>query len=174
MSESNHVIEDVKVEPHFDLERYMILSQTRRLDSETADLVAERWERWKPMLQAKAITAQGERYVVLWLDTPVEQEVNDLWESSPSKAFTCNGLAQSMLMAAIQDMAPQIAVSGCAPVPTPNLDLREALSELGLEWTESNTLSKQYAMLTRVPYKGGCETCFLRGECPNAKLPGKN
>ncbi len=169
----SHTIEELDVNPHFDMEQFMLISQTKRLDEESARIIDEYWERWRELLRIRKLTCGQENYVLVWLEQLVEEEINRLWQSAPSRAFSVNSLAQAMLMAVIRDLVPEVALFGCAPVPRPSTRLRKALSDAGVPWTEEGSLSKQYAMITHFPFKGGCEICNLRLECPNAgKAPG--
>ncbi len=163
-------IETIEAVPYFDLELYMILSQNKRVDSQTAFLVEELWNRYKPHLNIRRITIQSTGYLAVWLDKFVEDEVNALWDSSPSQAFTSNSLAQAMCMAVVREHTPEVAMNSCAPVPKPNPPLRKALSDLGLAWEGQDTLGRQYAMLTYMPYRGGCEICYLQKSCPKATV----
>ena len=61
------------------------------------------------------------------LDESVEQDVDKAWESSPSNAFLYIALAQSMCMAAVHAVIPEVQDAGCAPAPNPTATLREAL-----------------------------------------------
>ncbi len=161
-------ISEIELEPYLDMELFMILSQNKRLDRTTADIVEEYWPLWRERIQARRIVTGKQGYVVVWLDEYIENEVASAWDSSPSRAFTMNTLAQAMLMATVRDLVPEAAASHCAPVPKPTASLKSALETLGLSWTEHNTLTRQYAMLTYAPYKGGCPVCFLNKTCPNA------
>ncbi len=163
-----HQIEKLQIAPYFDMEQFMLISQTKRLDDESARAIDEYWERWRELLRVARITCGQEQYLLVWLEQLVEEEINRLWETSPSRAFSINSLAQAMLMATIRDLVPEVAHFGCAPVPKPSASLRKALDEAGVSWTDDGALSKQYAMLTHAPFKGGCEICNLRLECPNS------
>ena len=162
-------IEAIEHTPYFDLETFMILTQSPRVERATVETVEEYLEKWQDKLQVRGITIGEKKYLLVWMDKTVEDEVNTLWESSPSKAFTANSLAQSLCMALIRDLIPEIAERGCAPVPRPHRDLKAALKEVGMTWEEGATLSRQFAMLTPYPYQGGCAICHIHADCPNAK-----
>jgi len=72
-------------------------------------------------------------------------------------------------MAAVRSVLPEVAGGGCAPVPKPTTALKKALKEIGVPWNENATLGRQYAMLTPLPFIGGCSICYLQEHCPNAK-----
>lgn len=163
-----HKIEDVEIVPYFDMEQFMLITQTKRIDEESAAIIDEYWERWHGLLRVKRISLGQQQYILVWLEDIVEEEVNKLWETAPSRAFSVNNLAQAMLMATIRDLVPEVAYAGCAPVPEPSTRLRKALVDAGVPWNESGALERQYAMLTHYPFVGGCDICHLRRECPNA------
>ncbi len=160
------------VVPYFDMEQFLLITQTKRLDEESAAIIDEYWERWRDQLQVRKIVVDRNEYVLVWLEDMVEHEINRLWQSTPSRAFSVNNLAQAMLMATIRDLVPEVAVYGCAPVPNPTPRLRKALQDAGVGWMDGAGLSKPYAMVTHFPYKGGCAICYLKDECPNAGKHG--
>ncbi len=165
-------IEPIEVYPLFDMEQFMLITRIRRLDEESANVIDEYWQRWRELLRVRRIATGNEQYVLVWLEAGVETEIEKLWEQAPSRAFSVNNLAQAMLMAVIRDLVPEVAQAGCAPVPKPNQRLRQALEQAGVPWNQSGTLERQYAMLTPYPFRGGCEICHLRQECPNAGKTG--
>jgi hypothetical protein len=165
-------IEELALNPVFDLELFMILSQNKRLDAPTAAIADECWVQWRDRMRGVRLGPEKGGYLLVWLDESVEREVNKAWDDSPSRAFTMNSVAQSMLMAAIRDLVPEVAAGGCAPVPQPTPALKKALKELGVAWSDSAALERQYAMLTPFPFKGGCAICFLNDTCPNAGKHG--
>lgn len=161
-------IEEMDYAPYFDMETFMIASRTKRVDVETAQIADECWGRWREKVEIRKITTKSKSYLLVWLGEDVENEVNTAWEASPSKAYSMNNVAQAMLMAVIQDLIPEVAYGGCAPVPMPAKPLTDALKEIGVPWQDANCLARQYAMLTNFPYAGGCDICLLKGDC--AKL----
>ncbi|QJT08647.1 hypothetical protein [Oceanidesulfovibrio marinus] len=165
-----HTIEVLEATPYLDMEQFMLLSQSRRLETKDLELADRMLVRWADYLHARRINAAGESYLLIWLDKFVEDEVNATWESSPSQAFTMNSLAQAILMAAVREHLPHVATDGCAPVPRPSRALREALDEVGIRWEEHATLSRQYAMLTPMGGVTGCGACYLKKECPRMTL----
>ncbi|AGW14464.1 hypothetical protein [Megalodesulfovibrio gigas] len=163
-------LEELPLAFHFGLEDYMMLSQSRRVDHDTGEVIEEVLPGWGPHLKALRIETQEKAkrqgYVLVWLETPVEAEVNAAWEGSPSRAFVLNTLAQSLLMAALREAVPDISESACAPVPVPTKPLRAALAEAGVPWQEGAMLGRQYAMLTYAPYQGSCDICHVKADCP--------
>lgn len=162
-------IEAIEHTPYFDMETFMILTQVRRIDRETNETVQEYLEKWTDHLKVHGITVDGDKYLLVHMDKTVEDDVNGLWDGSPSKAYTANSLAQALCMAVIRDLIPEIEAAGCAPVPHPRPEIKEALAELDMQWEEDSTLSRQFAMLTPYPFQGGCSTCHIHADCPNAK-----
>ena len=166
----NYTVETIDAVPYFNIETFMILSQNRRVDQQTVDLVDEYWDKWKSLINARSIRMGNAGYLLVWLDESVEETVNKLWETSPSQAFTLNSLAQAICMAVMQDLVPEAAADGCAPVPKPNASLKKALREIGVPWEDESTLSRQFAMMTNYPYRGGCNICFLKDDCPKRNI----
>ncbi len=160
----------VESQPAFDLELFMTMNQSKRLDGETAAQAEELWTRWLEKLQVRELQAAEKGYLVAWLDATVEDEVNKAWDGRPSQAFTMNTVAQALLMAVVRELAPEVAVGGCAPVPHPTPELKEALAREGLDWTEEAVLSRQFAMLTYYPYQGSCPICLLKDACPKPAM----
>lgn len=146
----------------------MLITQTKRLDEESARVIDEYWERWRDLIRVCKVDVGNDSYVLVWLEQIVEDEVTRLWETAPSRAFSVNNLATAMLMAVLRDLVPEVAANGCAPVPSPSPALRKALATAGVAWRENSGLERQYAMVTPYPFKGGCRTCHLKNECPNA------
>lgn len=166
-------IEEQPLAFEFTLEDFMILSRSKRVEHDTGDIIEQVLPAWGPHLHARRIITTdrgGETgYMLVWLDETVEAEVNQAWEQSPSRAFILNTLAQALLTAALRVAVPDIATQGatvCAPVPTPNKTLRAALKEAGVPWEEEAMLARQYAMLTYAPFKGSCDICFVKADCP--------
>ncbi|GAB7078556.1 hypothetical protein [Megalodesulfovibrio paquesii] len=168
--EQQFTLEELPLAFEFGLEDYMMLTRSRRVDHNSGEIIEEVLPGWGPHLKALRINTQDrnkpEGYVLVWLDTPVEAEVNTAWEQSPSRAFTLNSLAQALLMAALREAVPDISASACAPVPAPTKALRAALQAAGVPWEEGAMLGRQYAMLTYAPFKGSCDICHVREDCP--------
>ncbi len=163
-------VESIDANPWFDLETYMILSQTKRVEASTVELVETLWDKWRGHLNAKRISVGAVSYLLVWLGEDVEKEVNQAWDESPSRSFTMNSLAQAILMATVREFIPEVVGSSCAPVPKPTAGLKAALEEIGLPWKESSTLARQFAMLTYYPFKGSCDICHLKDECPSRAI----
>ena len=165
--DATYQIEEIRGVPYFDLELYLSISRQTRVDGATYDKMTKYWEYLGAFLRIRRILAKEEYYVV-WLDEPAEEMVNTAWEESAADGFMVATLAQTMLMAVIQELVPSVAEQGCAPIPTPNEGLLDALDELGLPWQENSTLPRQYAMLTPAKIGSGCGSCHLSTSCPNS------
>lgn len=152
---------------HFDLETFMMLSETRRIEGGLAARLEKDWERLFPRLKAFRL---GERkgYLVVFMEPSVEEEVDELWNKTPSRGFELQTLAQAMIMSAMQELLPEAGARGCAPVPEPNKILKRSLKPLGLEFHNTGAMNVKYGVLTRIPSSGGCEQCYLRESCPRA------
>ena len=121
--------EKIDVEPWFDMELFMGVSQETRLGGDVMDRFMTLWKNWLPHLTVKGIDTGKIKYLLVALDESVEQDVDKAWEGSPSNAFLYNALAQTMCMAAVHAVIPEVQDAGCAPAPKPTATLREALEE---------------------------------------------
>ncbi len=167
-----YAIEPLEMAPTLHMEDFMQLAQTNRLDSQTAAELTRRLDVWADKLHGRRIDAGGVEALLVWLDETVEQEIDACWSSAPSHAFMLGALAQAVLMAAVRQYVPEASAGGCAPVPAPNRALEKALEEAGVAWTHEHSLARQYAMLTHMPYIGGCEVCHLQPRCPKLMFAG--
>ena len=151
--------EKIDVEPWFDMELFMGVSQETRLGGDVMERFMALWKNWLPHLTVKGIDTGKIKYLLVALDEAVEQDVDKAWESSPSNAFLYNALAQTMCMAAVHAVIPEVQDAGCAPAPKPTAALREALEAEGIPYSNDRDpiLSRRYAVVTHYPFKGGCE-----------------
>lgn len=156
--------------PHaFDLEAFLALSRAGGLPAEEIAWLDGLWTQFDAALSARQVVNSTRSWLLAWMDESVEAEVEKLWTASPRRGYLAHCLAVTRLMALAGDLAPELAGEGCAPVPEPSEELRAAAAELGLAFTPENTLSRRYALLTFLPYAGGCAVCFLRQDCPRLK-----
>ena len=88
--------EKIDVEPWFDMELFMGVSQETRLGGDVMDRFMTLWKNWLPHLTVKGIDTGKIKYLLVALDESVEQDVDKAWEGSPSNAFLYNALAQTM------------------------------------------------------------------------------
>ncbi|MFV0421414.1 hypothetical protein [Oleidesulfovibrio sp.] len=164
---AEHTSEAVEVTPYFDVEMFMGVAQETRIGGQMMDRLVDCWEKWSKELTVRRVKAGKIEYLVVWLGEPVEVEVDGLWEKSPSEAHLYNSLAQSIVMAAVHEILPEVQDAGCAPGPKPTEALKDALEAEGIPYNLSETaLSRRYAVVTHYPFKGGCEICYLLPNCP--------
>lgn len=156
--------------PVFDSAALIRTTQTGPLAP--ADLAAlERlWPATLAALHAWRIDAgtQG-AWMLLWLDQALEQAVERRFALAPAQGFLEHALAVHCVMAAAATLAPELAAHGCAPVPEGHPAITAAVHELGLSWPEHDTLCRRYALLTGLPFSGGCAGCALAERCPRLK-----
>lgn len=165
-----HTSKDLDVTPDFDLELLLCTSQETRIGGDLMDSLSDAWDKWLPLAKAREITTSGAKYLLVWLEEPVEEEVDDMWEEAPSEAFMYNALAQVMCMGMVHALIPEVEEAGCAPAPKATDELVDALEEEGVPYAYPGEpgLSRRYAVVTHYPFKGGCEICSLRQQCPKA------
>ncbi len=167
-----HSAQNMEVTPYFDMELLMSMSGETRMGGATAERLMGLWTKWMPHLHVRRIATHPIEYLAVWLDPEVEEEVDRAWDESPSEAYLNNVLAQLLCMSAVNDLVPEVQDAGCAPAPRPTDKLRAALAAEGLPYTESDALSRRYAVLTHYPFKGGCEICHMQKACPKAQGAG--
>ncbi len=176
-----HTSQAAPARPYFDLELFLRTAQETRLDGDDLDACLRLWQEWSELLHHSAVRAEGRSYLALWLDEAVEQAVDAAWEASPSRGFRLNALAQTLCMAAVHEMVPEVEEAGCAPVPHASRELAKAVEQAGLPCAADAALQfqRRYAVVTASPFRGGCEICALQGSCPRSgndesvlELPG--
>lgn len=173
---SGTTITEHQLQPYFDIEDFMALSQEKRLGGAVLERLLGLWETWLPRLRACQITSGASSWLAVWLPEEVEAAVDEAWAQSPSEGFLINSLAQYLCMTGVQELLPQVEAGGCAPSPRPTPELRAALAEQGLPYKsgDSSLLERRYAVLTYFPFRGGCEVCHLRPVCPKGQGRGEN
>ncbi|BBD06814.1 hypothetical protein [Desulfovibrio ferrophilus] len=164
-------IAPITVSPKFDATRFIATSHTGELPEETINELSALWDTLTNGIQVKRIDNGTGSWLLIWLEKHIEQQVERCWETSPHRGFLEHALAVDYVMAAAADLIPEIAAHGCAPIPEPSPAVREAAEELGLSWPERHTLNRRYALLTPLPWKGGCSACHLNANCPKHKTP---
>ena len=166
---NNYVKENMEVRPVFDLELFLGLLAEKRLGGQVLEDMATAWERWLPMLHAIKLETGKGRYLALWLDTAVEEEVDREWKISAEHGFRLSALAQTMYQCALYQLMPEVEGAGCAPAPRPTAALLEALEAEGLPYQEvTHSMLPKFSVLTPYPFHGACDICFLLKECPKA------
>ena len=166
-------VEALDARPEFDLFAYCELAGETRLEHDLLEELEPRFDNWtEKYLRAYKITdpaaPKGGGHVVLWLEEPVESEIEGIWQDSPSGGMAFHNLAIHMVMSAAQALVPELADRGCAPLPKPTAGVLKAFEKLGLVWNKEGTVNRQFAVFTRLPYSDGCSICILRPKCPNA------
>ena len=166
-------VEAIDAHPEFDLFNYCELSGETRIEHDLLEELEPRFDSWsEKYLRAYKITdpaAPGEGgHIILWLEEPVEEEIEGIWQDSPGAGMAFHNLAIHMVMTAAQNVVPELADKGCAPLPKPTSGILKAFEKLGLIWNKEGTVNRQFAVFTRMPYSEGCAICILRPKCPNA------
>lgn len=158
--------------PALNLDRFAALARTIPREASEQEALARTWERWVDCLRAYVIECQGDRdgsWLLLWLEPEAERDMERAWAASPSRGYLLDMLAASLVMAAAESVLPELASLGCAPVPAPHPAIKGVAAELGLGWTGPGALDRRYAMVTALPFAGGCETCSLQADCPRLR-----
>ncbi|MBQ7609144.1 MAG: hypothetical protein IJU76_14435 [Desulfovibrionaceae bacterium] len=165
---TNVQINRLAIHPGFDLENFLAMSHESRIGGATLERLETLWEEWQEKLSACIIQAGKISYLAVWLPESVEDSVERAWKAQASEGFLIHCLAQFLCMTVIQDVLPEIEEGGCAPSPRPSETLRQTMAELGIPYKSETSalLSRTYAVLTHYPYKGGCEICHLKEQCP--------
>ena len=157
--------------PYFNMELFLTSAGETRVSGRDMDECIALWETWMQHIHAKKITARGAAYLALWLDPLVENAVDAAWRQSPGLGFRLHALAQTLCMAAVHACIPEVEDAGCAPVPQGSREMAAALTKMGLPATckEYLIVSRKYAVVSAMPFAGGCETCALQQDCPRLR-----
>jgi hypothetical protein len=158
----------LSAQPEFDLFTYCELSGETRLEHDLLEEIEPRFDDWQRHLKAYRLSTGGEKdpgYVILWLEKPVEDEVEGIWQDSPSAGMAFHNLAIHMVMSAVQNLVPELADRGCAPLPKPDKAVIAAFKKLGLTWNKEGTVDRQFAVFTNMPAIASCGTCMLKAKC---------
>ena len=175
------VLKPLDVEPCFDMEMFLSVSQESRIGGELMERIATLWEEWAPHAHAVSFDCGGQGYLLVWLGDVVDEAIDRAWDTRPSEAFFLNALAQVMCMSLVYSVVPQVETAGCAAAPKTSPELGKILAEAGVPYADDGpTLSRRFAVLTYTPFKGGCEVCSLIKNCPkgsgakslSVELPG--
>ena len=122
------------------------------------------WQKWFPLLNVYTL-GEPKGYLLIFLDKKVEQEISAIWQASPSQGYRVDLIAKTMLMAAVKEFVPELAMLKCAPVPKVNKNIRKQVAASGLEVKQNGLLSHSYAVFTYYPYRGQCELCLFKDTC---------
>ena len=175
---ANVTVEALSVQPEFDMFTYCELSGETRISDDLLEELEPRFDNWmENHLRAYAITdpdapgasKTGGKHVIIWLDQPVEDEIEGIWQDSPSAGMAFHNLAIHMVMSAVQNLVPELAERGCAPLPAPSKAVQKAFEKLGLTWNKEGTVNRQFAVFTHYPARPGCAACMLKAKCPSAE-----
>ena len=169
---AEYTVKDLPVTSDFDLELFMSICQETRIGGSMMDALSDAWERWLPHAAARLIETESGNFLLVWLGEAVEEDVDDRWEEAPSEAFMYNALAQVMCMGMVHSIIREVQDVGCAPAPQPTDALADALEAESVPYAVMGepSLARRFAVVTPHPFRGGCEICVLRKECP--KLGG--
>ncbi len=165
-------VEKLSPNPEFDLFLFMKVSGAAKMDQAQCDLCQTHWPSFLEHLKGYRFAAPGARrgVVLFFLEPVAEGLVEEAWARSPAEGFALHNLAVSMVMGATGQFVPEVEAGACAPLPTPDRDLRRRLERLGLVWNDAGSVSVQYAVMTYDPYGGGCAMCHLRASCPKSEV----
>ena len=167
---SDYTIESMEVTPYFDLENILRTAEESRVGGAALERLMRLWEEWLPLLKVRVINTGKTKYLAVWLPEAVEEAIDNAWAASPSQAYMDNALAQSLCMAAVHGLMPEVEDSGCAPAPRPTDTLRAALTAEGMAYKgDGPALARRYAVVSHYPFKGGCEICHLQSQCPKGQ-----
>lgn len=158
--------ETLSVEPFLDLEDFMNFAHESRLEGESFEKLQELWKEWQALLKVKNIKQDKDSWLAVWLPEEVENLVDKAWEEAPGKGYLIHNLAQYICMAAIQELIPQTAEGACAPAPKASPECLDVLAEEAFLNAENKMPARRYGVFTYYPFKGGCEICTLREQCP--------
>lgn len=166
-------LEKMTVEPSFDLEYFMEISGLMRVDHDLMELIERYWSDWTKALQAyrmEPTRSDGDDgFLLVYLDEDSENQVQQAFEANPHHGFAFHNLAITLVMSAAQSLMPELA-GGCVPMPTPDREAKKKFKKLGLEWNETGSMNRSYAVFTPYPYRGGCEVCHSCDTCPSSTV----
>lgn len=166
-------VEKLSPNPEFDLFLFLRVCGAPKVEQHVIDLCQSHWDAFKEHLKGYRFAPAGSKrgVALFFLEPAAEGLVEDAWGRSPTEGFAIHNLAVSMVMAAAGEQVPEIEAGACAPLPTPDRDLKRRMERLGLVWNEVGNVSVQYAVMTHDPYLGGCAVCHLRASCPKSDVP---
>ena len=170
---SEYTKEILPIKPSFDMEAIMSLMQETRLGGHALESMVNAFERWIKELNCLSLKTEKGTYLVIWLNESVEDEVDATWKDDPEMGFRLNCVGQSLIMNAVYQVMPEIENAGCAPCPTPNSALEDALESENIPYKKGEpTLIRRFSVLTGMPFRGACDICYLREACPKAEGQG--
>lgn len=170
---AKYTINPLQPQPEFDMVYFMDVAGETRVDQAMMDEFGPFWDKWsQESLKAYELAnPEGEgKFLLLYLDEQAENDIEGIWQDSPTGGLLFHALAITMVMSAAQGFVPELADGKCAPLPRPGEGVLGALEALGLTWNEEGTVNRKYAVLTPYPYTGGCEVCYLSATCPKSTV----
>lgn len=154
----------MNIEPGFDFSTFLFLAQLDEVGPQEMLSILETWEKWLPHLKVYKL---GDRkgYALVFLEAQVEEEIDDIWKTSPSEGFKHEAIAQTMIMGTLKGLMPELEANECAPVPEPTKPIRRTLEKINMAMHESGALSRKYSTITPYPHRYGCERCYFKESC---------
>lgn len=169
-------VKRLRLTPAFDLQKFIAIHGVGRIEHELLEYGKPIWDDWVDRLHAYKLSTSPEPdasgLLLVHLTESVEKQVDEVWDESPSQGLFLHNLAITMVMIAAGELVPELNAWGCAPLPQPSKDIRRAFKKLGLEWNPEGSINRKYAVMTNVPYRGGCELCMLEPGCPKSRMAG--
>lgn len=160
----------LEAQPYLDLEDFMNFSKETRLEGETFEKLQELWQKWLSLLIVKNIKQDKKSWLAVWLPEEVEKQIDETWDDSPGGGYLLHNLAQYLCMATIQELIPQTLDGACAPSPDITPECRQYLIDEKFFNANAGSPSRRYGVLTYYPFKGGCEICAVKEECPKGSV----
>lgn len=160
-------------QPEFDIMYFMEIAGETRVDHDLMEEFQPFWDKWaaEDLKAYKLANTEGEgSFLLIYLDQPAEDSIEGIWQDSPTHGLLFHALAITMVMSAAQGFVPELSDGKCAPLPRPGQGVLGAFEELGLTWNQEGTINRKYAVLTPLPYTGGCEVCYLSDNCPKSTV----
>jgi hypothetical protein len=161
--------EPLAVRPEIDLARALAGLGFDPQGRELAGFAADMLTKLTAALSAWRIDHPDGGFVLLAIDEKFECELGRIFENSPTRGYLAQALASLVLGRAAGMLVPGTAAHGCSPLVAPPKPVRDALAGLGLRFTEPGGFTRALAVLTPMPYRGGCEVCLLSKDCPKKR-----
>ena len=158
-------VQQVNITPFFDLEKFMLLSGQKRIQTDKARELEKIWHEIFAYLQAYKLGENQEGYLLIYLHQDFEKRLDNITAINPEQGQELQTMAQALLMASLFEAEPEAAHSDCAPVPKPDKALKSSLQKLDLEFDESGALNVRFGLLTGIPFAGDCEQCYISSSC---------
>ena len=80
MSEASSAdVKEHAIQPYFDMEGFLVMSQETRLGGAVFERLVELWGKWLSQLKVREIATGKISYLAVWLPEEVELEVDEAW-----------------------------------------------------------------------------------------------